>query len=521
MNNKKAIETIEESKKEIESWMTHARLLLTGENIDQVQEPIACDECCLGEWINSDADVLKGKIWFNELVALHENSHAAYSKLYHETLRIYNPKTYDQLKQYFVHLETVSNTLTKKLDMAKEELGEMPELQSLKIKEPAALNSEIDTNAEESKEVIIEELDNPSSSDLDSSSNPVIDDNISDNSVDPINTTSETPSIEAQKAEILSDLNSANGSLDENLENNDLYRLIEEQNRQHVEHNKDLLLLEIKQLDERKKLILQGIEQLQKFQSLKQKEQQQLSISTSEKESIKQAELESKQAKLTKLTKEYDLKKQELEQMEVVSQKLELKKTEEKEQDKEELHKLEQQKQLIKDDLNQIIEEKESKQTELDELEQKVINAKQAIDKLEKKQSIKDDELVQLKEKIAKNQHELEEDDLKREQLNKQKHEVEELKQNDLKKLEERQESIKHEINNLEQSIIRLNDEKIKADTTLTQLFNQLEEELLSKTRSLEKIETETQQKQAKLKQFESSQKKEALSEDKMVDVLE
>ncbi|HIQ15528.1 MAG TPA: hypothetical protein EYH38_08185, partial [Leucothrix sp.] len=343
-----AIECIEEAHKESQNLLAYGRILLNGASTDQTQEPVAYTDCRLGLWLYTDGQVFKGDSWFDEVVNLHEKSHEAYSKLYHETHKIYNPKTHDELQEYYTHLETYSLSLVEQLEKAKEILKNMPE--------------KVTKQAEDLRAELKEELESMPKEHV------------------PLSMTEEAQPQVSMLIETVG-------------HSSDLQKQLKTQHLKQLEHEKQLLELEINQLEERHQLTRRGIEQLKQYQLLKQTEKEQLEDENKQSESVKQKALNTKKLELEDIAKEKQKKQQELEKMEQVSHKLDQKKNEEKVQDEEQLKSLKQEKHEITTAINQINEQEQSKQKDLEQLEKQVLSVQQNIQVLQEEKQNKSEEL--------------------------------------------------------------------------------------------------------------------------------
>jgi len=475
-----AIEYIEEARKESESLLASGQLLLDGESMDHALEPVSFTDCQLGQWIYSDGQVFKGHSWFEEVIGLHEKSHDAYSKLYHETLKIYNPKTHDELQDYFINLEANSKALVKKLEDAKEILKNMPE---------DSKNEAEELQGEELKQELKQELQGE-----DLIQKPKQESELTSKEAD-------TTLVDLPQAQVFP-VQAATAD-EEPL--SDLQQQLKTQDLQQLGHEKQLLELEIKQLEERHQLTAQGLEQLIQYQLLKQKEQEQLSGKNKQAESIKRDVLSIKKLELEEIIKEKQQKQQELEKMELVSNKLDHKKNEEKAQNEEKLKVFEQKKQTAQADIDQLNDEQQAKQTNLEQLEKQVSLLKEEIHNLQIKKDEKSNELKSIQDSFIQNKQEIDNINLKQQQINLQKQDVEELKRKELQQLEEKQQKLNEEVQQLEQELHEVKDQEESSLIEISQVIKQLDEEKIIKSNNLEKIEQEKQQKKQKLAQIEKS----------------
>ncbi len=490
-----AIETIEAARKESENWLEHGRLLLDGENTDQAREPVAHTECNLGIWLYSEGQVFKDDDWFKEVVSLHEKSHAAYSTLYHETLKIYNPKTQDELQDYYIELESHSQALITELQKAKEILQNMP--------------ARAEKMADEQVDNLIRELESSDSEALPTNSPQTTNSVQTDSSVQTNKQThpseekplKNTPEISQATEEGRADTTQAAAHTPKN----DLYKQLKKQDLKQLEFEQKLLRLEIKQLNERASLTRQGIQQLKQYQSLKQQEQEQLKAEKQRQEEIKQEEINSRKLELDEISKQLKIKREELEQMEQVSHKLDQKKSEDKAHEEEQIQQLEQKKRFVTLDIKQLDEQQQSRQQELEELEQQVELAKQDIQKLLDKKQQKKTELHNIQDSLEANRKQIENANLRQEQIKRQKKEVEELKHKDIQQLEQRQEKLNQILSQLDKDLLELKKAKENAQLSVDQSIKKMEEEHSFKVSSLKKIEEEQQLKQQNLDKIEQA----------------
>lgn len=472
MNNTKALENIEEARNEIKKWLDDAKSLLSGDMTEHnIQEPVSCTDCSFGVWLQSEEQSQKGKIWFDEIAYVHRKSHEAFSTLYHETQRIYNPKSCDELQEYYSHLEMRSNALVDILAEAEEWLREETVV-------------EVKTQQDTIIEDIKVDLEIPPFDIADSFTE-------SEKYLDEYN----NDEINIIETNVISEtVPDTNNSLFEQLKEQDLIQ---------IEHKKELLKLEVKQLEDRHTLTKQGIDQLKQYQLLKQKEQEQLKSEIKNEESSKQEEFESKTIELNELVADQKQKQNELEQMEQVSQKLNQKKSEEKVHLEEEIENLVEHKSQITTELEKLDEKKSSKEKDLERFEQQVLDAKKNIEELEKQQLTKDAELKTLDETLNVNQKEFESDNMKQQQLHKQKHEIEAQKQAKLKEVEAKQASLKIDLEKLEHDLSKMSGQKENTLSSINKLINQLDKEYAQKTKKLKKLEGKQKQKQQDLAQLE------------------
>lgn len=514
-----AIESIEEARKESEKWLSCGQMLLDGKNMEQAQEPVSSDECALGLWIYSEEQTYKEEPWFKEIVSLHKSSHEAYSKLYHETLKIYNPKTHGELQAYFIELESHSKALVNQLEKAKDILSHNPESDTSKIsvnKNTLEINSDtlIVSQPEESDELdaqveieieadISVPVDTQIELNADADADAQIEELKEELALPVAAKEPENFSIEEESSRLMPMV--ATEVIETVSETNDFQNQLKAQDLKQLELEKQLLQLDVKQLEERHKLMSQGVEQLKQYQLLKQTENNHLGDESEQLESTVLESIKTKKIELDDALKEQQSKQQELEQMELVSNKLDQKKNEGKAQEEEQLKQLEQKKHFIAVDISHLDEKEQAKLKEIDTLEEQVSLAQQEILKIQEQKQEKSEELQVIENEFSQSKQEHNDIVLKQEKINSQKKEIEASKQKDLQVLDEKQQTLNEELKQLDQELLDIRDSKETSQVSVNQVVKQLEGEQALKIASLKKLEENKKEKQQDLEKLEQT----------------
>ena len=275
MNKNNALEKIKTARIENQTMLEDGQSLIYGEGVDTFQEPESYDECAFAIWMNTDAQCLADFEWFKTIKGEHQNTYEAYLRLYNETLRIYNPKTHDELLETYSILEENSEQLDAALKVAEKELNALSD-EELEAYERNTTAHNKETNQQ----------------DLTPETNEF--------------------SLQNENDSVLPTIN-----FEQSNEQIELHRLLKEQDLKQLELEQALTQQELNQLHEREELTKQSIEQLKQYQELKQKEIQSYSkeLQGQEKQKKNEQNLKLKELEeLKTLTKE---KQQELEQMEM------------------------------------------------------------------------------------------------------------------------------------------------------------------------------------------------------------
>ena len=128
MNNDEVIKIFEATRDECQQWIQNANLLLSGKNIEYVEELFSSNDTQLGLWIDTNEETVSKHPQLIKIKEHHSTCQKIYIQLYNETLKIYNPKTHEELYALLTNLEDSILILLKKLNVTQELLVDDPNL---------------------------------------------------------------------------------------------------------------------------------------------------------------------------------------------------------------------------------------------------------------------------------------------------------------------------------------------------------------------------------------------------------
>ncbi len=449
MKNNEAINSIKSAFEENNSWLEHGHLLIQGKQPELVQDPMPFTQCEFGLWLYSQGHSFTRFSWFKDVQEQHQKTHEAYSQLHSESLRVYKPKTQDELQISLNALKEQTTIFSNVLKIAESRIVEMSE-------------DEYDQLINVSNQQVTQTKPNDL---LRATDQNVIEFSLS------------APQLKLRKQ-------------------------LKEQDLKQVELEKKLTQQELDQLLERQKLTEQGVEQLQQYQDLKAQEAKLLEQDSEEKEIHNKKEQNIIICSLKDIDNQTIIKQQELEQMELLSLKLEQKKNEGQKQEKENVKKLETQCKLIKDDVLALDLQQEQRNIDLAQLIEQVRLTEQDLKQLEETKLIRLAEVKELKDQGEKFQAEIEMEDKRQYQLNEHKHGVEESKHRDLNVLKERYQSMQQDLLSLEQALQLIKQTKLDSEALKRQEIDEIKQQQILKNEILEALNTNQYNKQQDLEKL-------------------
>ncbi len=244
-------------------YLNDGQVLIDGINLDRLEEPVKCEDCHFSHWCEEHQNEISAFPWFQELKENHIELHNKFSVLFFESMRKYNPKTFDQLLVRFETLKSEANTFNGKLDDIETELHIMTDDEFTKI-----VSNETAENEQEMKSIDIEQYDDNDVANLDKESLKQVE-------VDTSVTLKQD--IKSQDNKVVRSEPSAheyeestNTIMDS--ETSSKHITLKEQNIVQLQQKKELSQLELVHLEETQKLTLQSAEQLEQSYCLKQQE---------------------------------------------------------------------------------------------------------------------------------------------------------------------------------------------------------------------------------------------------------
>lgn len=285
MNKQEIRNILQEARTTHDFYINDGQVLLDGINLDRLEEPVPLEECHLTHWCVSHHDSISDFPWFIDLKESHSKLHNKFSVLFHESMRKYNPKTFDQLLERYDDLKAEAQIFNTKLEEAEAEIENMPEEQFTNISSVEANSSmqsidiagyeevsdtenaiDLDNNqngdSRQDTEIDIVDIDK---NDIDTS------DNQTHHDIDK-NTSKHFANTSASD----NDKNQQENHADENgIDNSETIKKhisLKEQNIAQLQQEKELSQLELAHLEETQKLTLQSVKQIDKSFNLKQQE---------------------------------------------------------------------------------------------------------------------------------------------------------------------------------------------------------------------------------------------------------
>ena len=275
MNKQEITSIFEEARASHKYFLIDGQVLLDGINLDRLEEPVKHEDCDLTHWCKSHVDEISTFPWFQELKVSHTNLHNKFSVLFYESMRKYNPKTFDQLLERFEALKSESETFYSKLDEIESEIMLMSEDEFNKTMSDHAQeldksmqSIDIDKYEDDIKVNEAEQLDKVvyTTDDVDSAEGLGNSEKYDSNNNTDKKRTMTYESNNDEKDYIVPEIKSAN------LETIKTHISLKEQNINQLQQQKKLSELELAHLEETQKLTLQSAEQLENSFNLKQQE---------------------------------------------------------------------------------------------------------------------------------------------------------------------------------------------------------------------------------------------------------
>lgn len=462
MKNNKAIDGIVLALEESQLLLDHGQLLIEGDNSDALLEPKSHKECDFGLWLYSKGQSFIDFDWFKDVQENHQKMHGAYNKLQNETLRIYNPKTHEELIKFLSHFEESTDLFTEVLEVAKEKFLAMPDEEYQQLVDGSDITSNKDS--EKHDQDSITNLEQP---------------HLVENVV---------------------------GTSEQLLKQLEPRRQLKEQDLEQLKLEQKLTRKELKQISERQKLTQKSVDQIDQYLSLKVQELKDHKLEQKDQEKLKTDAQTIKQQELATIQKQVGLKTKGLEKMEALSLKLDMKKFEEQKQGEASLSLLKGQQVLIQDDLKKLSKKQELIRKDMEQHMKKLQLAEKDMEQLDVQKDLKLQDLEKLGEQQSLNKEELEKESARQIEMKQHKLKVEDLKNKDLNILEEECELKQQELLSIDQELLFLKDEEIKFEKFNLQEMKQLEEQQSFKQNSLDKLEENHKLKQHDLERLEHQQ---------------
>ncbi len=519
---------LQEARASHDFFVNDGQVLLDGINLDRLEQPVPLEECHLTHWCNSNQSFDSDFPWFKELTVSHANLHDKFNVLFHESMRKYNPKTFDQLLERFNDLKTDAEIFNSKLNEIESEIDNMPE--------DAFTTSEKEDSNESMHSIDIiefdEAIDNPSKNESNSNENMSYQ-NFQEN-LD-IDHTDVTKNIERsdnnKKAEFeekstikqfdeSSRLDTRNNNqeysvFDNPIDNSETIKLhisLKEQNIAQLQQQKELSQLELAHLEETHKLTLQGANQLEKSYGLKQQEIELDQKDNNQLVSFKSNIRQETKDKLSDITKNKETIRQEIEDLEQQITDDQIK----QESDKSSAtiaKQFEELKQNKHKDLERLETHLQTRKIDLKQLKDQVLLLEEEIAEMESDISKKNQDMSSLKEKEQIKNEEFAAQLAQYERIKDQRNSSIKEKQIDLDALLSEDQDKKRKLETIDSQLTELTKKTELLEQSNSEILSDLEQQKQTNREKVEEIVRLKVSKEAEISSFEKSikQAKEAL----------
>jgi len=294
MNKYTLISFLQEAQASRVSLLEFGQVLIDGVNLERAEEPAKCIDTDFMTWFDGQHELIHTMSWYKDLKMVHRQYLQAYKDLYVETMRMYNPKTLEELLEHYSQLEYESNNLRRILDEIEVDIRGLSDQEYEKLglddeKEGTIEFTEESNYVEENNHEaeIVESNDNDDelqmeTIDIEKDDIDVIDsttDEDEDNEPDEleVKNASEEQDYESENEEksSINTRTSLLGNIQNNVQSEAIisqHISLKEQDIKQLEQEKELTELELTHLEERHKLTEQSVEQLEHYYNLKQEE---------------------------------------------------------------------------------------------------------------------------------------------------------------------------------------------------------------------------------------------------------